>query len=127
VERAPERVEVFAPEDLGEGADGEEKAGRRGDPARAVGGEGAPRDDAVEVEVLRQILPPGVQDGRDPEVAAEMAGIAAEGGEGVGGGVEEEGVEEPGLPWARALRVCGRVKTRWKYSTGNSSVSVFRR
>ena len=97
VERAAEGVEVFAPEDLGEGADGEEKAGRRRDPARAVGGEGAARDDAVQMEVLRQILPPGVQDGRAAEVAAEMAGIAAEGGEGVGGGVEEEGVEEPGV------------------------------
>jgi len=73
VERAPERVEVFATEDLGEGADGEEKTGRRGKPARAVGGEGAPRDDTVQVQVLRQILPPSVQDGRDPEVAAEMA------------------------------------------------------
>jgi hypothetical protein len=42
----------------------------------------------VQVQVLRQILPPGVQDGRDAEVAAEMPGIAAEGGEGVGRGVE---------------------------------------
>jgi len=103
VERASERVEVLATEDLGEGADGEEKAGRRGDPARAVGGEGASRDDAVQVEVLRQILPPGVQDGRDAEVAAEMAGIAAEGGERVGGGAEEEGVEEPGVPLGKGV------------------------
>ncbi len=52
VEGAPEGVEVFATEDLGEGADREEEAGGRGDPARAVGGESAAGDDAVEVQVL---------------------------------------------------------------------------
>ncbi len=51
VERALERVEVLAPEDLGEGADGEEKAGRGGEPARAVGGEGTAGDDAVQMRV----------------------------------------------------------------------------
>jgi hypothetical protein len=36
-----------------------------------------------------------VQDGRDAKVSAEMAGIAGEGGERVGGGVEGERVDQP--------------------------------
>jgi hypothetical protein len=35
-EGTPERGNVFAADDLSEGADGKEKAGRRGDPARAI-------------------------------------------------------------------------------------------
>jgi len=96
-EGAAEGVEVLAAEDLGEGADGEEEPRRRGDPARAVGGEGAAGDDTVQVEMLGEILSPGVQDRRAAEVAAEMAGIAPEGGQGVGDGVEEQRVEDAGI------------------------------
>jgi hypothetical protein len=52
---------------------------------------------------LRQILAPGVEDGRAAEITAERAGIAAEGGEGVRGGVEEEGVEEAGGAWREGI------------------------
>ena len=95
-EGAPEGVEVLAPEDLGEGADGEEKSRRGGDPARPIGGEGAPRDDTVQMNVLREVLPPGVQDRRAAEVTAEVARIAAKGGERGGDGVEEQGVARNG-------------------------------
>jgi hypothetical protein len=50
----------------------------------------------MQVQVLGEILPPGVQDRRAAEVAAEMAGIAAEGSEGVGDGLEEHRVEGAG-------------------------------
>jgi hypothetical protein len=49
---AVEGGQVLAAEDLGEGADGAEETGRRGDPARAVAREGAAGDEAVEVQVL---------------------------------------------------------------------------
>ena len=57
--RAPEGGQVFAAEDLSEGPDGEEEARRRRNPARAVAREGAARDDAVDVQVLGEVLPPG--------------------------------------------------------------------
>ena len=47
--------------------------------------------------MLGEILSPGVQDRRAPEVAAEMARIAPEGGEGVGGRPEEQRVEDAGI------------------------------
>jgi len=52
----------------------------------------------VEVQVLGEILPPGVQDRGGAEIPAELAGIASEGGERVGDGMEEEGIDEPGIP-----------------------------
>jgi hypothetical protein len=94
---APEGVEVLGAEDDGKGADGEEKPRRRGDPAGAVGGQGAAGDDTMQVEVLGEILPPRVQDRRAAEVAAEMAGIAPEGGEGVSDGLEEQRVDDAGI------------------------------
>src|SRR2546426_376300 len=58
-EGAAEGVEVLAAEDGRQGADGKEKPRRRGDPARAVGGQSAAGDDTVQVEVLGEILSPG--------------------------------------------------------------------
>jgi len=55
-EGAPESVQVLAAEDLRESADREEKAGRRGDPARAVLGERAAGDNNVQMQVLGEIL-----------------------------------------------------------------------
>jgi hypothetical protein len=97
-EGTPEGIEILAAKDHGEGADREEKSGGRGDPARAVGGERAPGDDTMQVQMLGEILPPGVQNRRAPEVPAEMAGIAREGGERVGHGVEEQRVDHAGIP-----------------------------
>jgi hypothetical protein len=51
----------------------------------------------VERQVLGEILPPGVQDGGDAEVAAEMPWIASEGHERLGAGLEEEAIEGAGV------------------------------
>jgi hypothetical protein len=106
-EGATEGVEVLAAEDCGEGPDGEEKPRRRGDPARAVGGQGAAGDDTVQVEMLGEILAPRVQDRGAAEVAAEVAGVAPEGREGVDDGSEEQGVEDAGVAlgeWVERMR-----------------------
>ena len=47
--------------------------------------------------MLRKILAPGVEDGGDPEVTAQLAGIAAEALERGGGGLKEEAVDQPGV------------------------------
>ena len=101
------RLEVFAAEDPGEGADGEQKAGRRGDPARAVLGERAAGDDTVQMQVLGEILAPGMEDRGAAEVTTEVAGIAAKGGERGSDGAKEQRVEDPGI----ALRE--RVQGVW--------------
>jgi hypothetical protein len=74
VEGPPQAGEIPAAEDLGQGADGEEEVWTRGNPPGPIPGERAPGDDAVDVDVLRERLAPGVERGGDAEVAAEMTG-----------------------------------------------------
>ena len=49
------------------------------------------------MDVLPEILPPGVQHHGDAELAAEPAGIAAELEQGLRGGVEQQAVDESGI------------------------------
>ncbi len=74
-----EEVEILPAEDLGESGRWEQESlARGGDPALLVRAQGSAGDDAVDVDVLSQILAPGVQHHGDAELAAEPAGIAAE-------------------------------------------------
>ena len=43
----------------------------------------------MNVDVMREILPPGVQDCRHAELPAEVAGVPPEAGEGGGGGLKQ--------------------------------------
>src|SRR5206468_1588703 len=88
-EGAVKRLQVFAAEDPSERPDREEKAGRRGDPARAVLGERAAGHDTVQMQVLGEILAPGVEDRGAADVTPEVARIAAKGGERRGDRAEE--------------------------------------
>ena len=108
VEGPPQAGETPAAEDLRQGADGEEEGGPGGNPARAVPGERSARDDAVDVHVLGEGLAPGVEDGGDAEVTAEMARVAAEAQEGGGGGVEQETVEELGVALGERVEGVGQ-------------------
>src|SRR5205814_7510448 len=83
--------------DPGEGADGEQKAGRRGDPARAVLGERAAGHDTVQMQVWGEMLAPGVEDRGAADVTTEVARIAAKGGERRGDRAEEQRIEDPGI------------------------------
>jgi len=60
-----ERREDLAAKDLRERAHGKQEALAGRDPAGAVGGQGAAGHHAVQVDVLAEILSPGVEDGRD--------------------------------------------------------------
>src|SRR5438309_6293390 len=107
-EGAVKRLEVFAAEDPGKGADGEQKAGRRGDPARAVRGERAAGDDTVQMQVLGEILAPGMEDRRAADVTTEVARIAAKGGERRGDRVEEQRIEDPGIALRERVQGVGQ-------------------
>jgi hypothetical protein len=69
--------EVFAPEDLTEGRDRKQEARVTGPPLPALDGQSAPGHDAVHVKMLGQRLPPGVKDGGDAELGAQMFGITS--------------------------------------------------
>jgi hypothetical protein len=84
--------------------------------ARAVGQE-------AEDAVLGEILTPGMEDRGAADVTTEVARIAAKGGERRSNRVEEQRIEDPGLPCASAFRAWGKVNTMWKYSMGSNSAS----
>jgi hypothetical protein len=87
-----------ASEDLGEGAHGEQEQGpppslRERDPAPTIDTQPATGDHAVEMDVLGESLPPGVQDGGDAELGTEVLGISGELLQGSSGGAEEQVIE----------------------------------
>ena len=78
VEGGPEQGQELAPEDAAEDADRQEEARPAGDPARAVGGEPAAGDDAVDVGVVLEVLPPGVEDGQEADLGPEVLGVGGD-------------------------------------------------
>ena len=94
VERPPQSGEIAAAEDLRQGADGEEEAGPRRYPARAVRRQRAAGHDAVHVHVLGESLPPGVEHGGHAEVAPEVPRIAPEGHERGGRALKQQPIDQ---------------------------------
>ena len=69
-----EQLKKEPAEQAGEDADGEEEAGAAADPAVAVGSNPPTGNDAVQVGVQLQGLPPGMQDGEEADLGAEVLG-----------------------------------------------------
>src|SRR5271170_2628372 len=68
---------------------------RAGDPAGAVGGETAARDDAVQMRMKVQVLTPGVQHGKEADGGAEMFRIGGDGEQGFRSRLKQEVVNLP--------------------------------
>ena len=67
-----EQFEEETAEQAGQDPDGEEEAGAAGDPAVTIGSDAAAGDDAVQVRVKREHLPPGMQDGEETDLGAKV-------------------------------------------------------
>ena len=100
-----EEVEILAAEHLREGGGEEESATGRSQPARPVGAQGAVGDEAVDMDVLPEVLPPGVEHHGDAELATEPSGIAAELEQGLRGGVEQQAVDEGGMALGEGIEL----------------------
>src|SRR5215469_10285200 len=94
IEGGLKSVEEEAAEQTGEDADGKEEAGAAGYPAGAVVAEAAARDGAVDVRVMAEVLTPGVEDGEEAEVGAEVFGVASDGEKSLGNRAEEDAVND---------------------------------
>src|SRR5260370_751339 len=75
--------------------DRQEEVGLRADPALPVRRQPAAGDDAMQVGMEEQVLPPGVQQRRDADLGAESLGVRGQGEQGRRGGPEEQVVEPP--------------------------------
>ena len=81
------------PEPPGEDPHGQEEPRPAGDPSRLVGRQSAARDDAVQVRMVVQGLPPGVQHRHRADLGAEMARIGGDVAQCLGRGAEQDGVD----------------------------------
>lgn len=88
--------EELPAEDAGEGSDGEQVTPRPADPAPARRIESSGGDDAMQMDVEREILSPGVEHGDDARLGSEVARVARELEEGGAGGLKQRAVHESG-------------------------------
>ena len=89
-----EPFEKEAAEQAREHAHGQEEAGLAGDPARSVRRQAAARDDDVDMRMVGQRRAPGVEDGGEADVRAQMLRVGGDGGQRLGGGPEQEVVDD---------------------------------
>jgi hypothetical protein len=120
-EGATELIHEQVAETRGQHAHRQEEAGFARDPACLVWRNPAAGDNAVEMRVVVQCLPPGVQHRNRAGLGAEVAAVSGNLAKGLGGSAEENGIDDL-LVVERDLRGRGgRVNTTWKYGTGNRS------
>ena len=72
---------------------------------------------------MLQVLAPGVEDGQEADLGAEVLGVGGDLPQGLGGGLEQEAVDRRRVLQGDRAEAAGRVKTTWKYSTGSNSAS----
>ena len=77
-----------------EDPDRQKEPGAAGSPAAAVAAEPRTRDDAVQMRMMHKCLEPGVQDGEEADLGAEMARVGGYRAESLGDGPEEEIVDD---------------------------------
>ena len=82
----------FAADELGQGPDGNQEGSARRSPIGAVVGNAASCDQTMDMGVVEQLLRPGVQDGEHADGRSDMASVASELDDGLGGGLHQEGV-----------------------------------
>ena len=93
IEGVLELLQKQAAEQSRQHAYGQEEAGLARDPAGAVGREPAAGDDTMQMRVMQQGGSPGVQDGEEANLRAQMFGIGGDGAQGLGRGLEENVVD----------------------------------
>src|SRR6266568_5099610 len=76
-----------------QGTDGQEEPRLAGHPALSIERGSAARYDAMDVGMMLECLPPGMEDGEDAEFGFEMARIGGELHQCRSGGTEQDGVD----------------------------------
>ena len=89
-----QRLEEDATEVARKDPDRQEEPGAAGNPAAAVVCEPPTRDDAVQMRMMDERLAPGVEDGEEADLGAEVARVGGNRAECLGDGSEEETVDD---------------------------------
>ena len=94
VAKRRETFEEQAAEQAREHAHWQEEASLAGDPAFAVGRQAAAGNDDVDMRMMGERRAPGVEDGGEADARAEMFWVGGDGGQRLGGGPEQEVVDD---------------------------------
>ena len=90
---APQSIDKLPPENLAERLNGQEERVQRMDPSLFVRRDSAAWNDAVNVGMEQQVLPPRVQDAEETSLGSEMLRVACHFTEGFGNRAEQEVVK----------------------------------
>src|SRR6266511_141877 len=108
LEGSPQTGQIAAPEELGHRPDGEEEAGAGGQPARAAWRQRATGHDTVDVNMLREVLAPCVEDRGHAHGTPEVPRIAPEPLQRRGSAVKEQAIEEPRVTLRQRIEGVGQ-------------------
>jgi hypothetical protein len=110
-ERVVETVEILPAKDPREGFDREEElpTSRRNPPV-LLGGQGAAGHETMHMEMLVQVLPPGMEDHGGSEVPTQPARVTPKGVQRVPRALEEEGIEDTGIALGHRIEGVGEGK-----------------
>src|SRR5215510_6284917 len=87
--------EVLAPEDWAQRCDRKQETMAARSPLRPISTQPPTRRHAVQVDMLRQGLPPSMEHGGDPELRSEMLRVTGKLLQGLDRGLKQQGVERP--------------------------------
>ena len=103
-------IEKLAAEDAAEDLDGEEEGILGMNPAGVAWVETAGGNDAVEMRMQSQVLPPGVQDAEEADLGSEVLGVGGNLKHGLSGGAEEQIIEQPWIALTERVQLVGQGK-----------------
>ncbi len=112
--RPLEEIEKLAAEDAAEDLDGEEEGILGKNPTGVAWVETAGGNDAVEMRMQLQVLPPGMQNAEKADLGAEMLGVCRNFKHGLGACAEEQIVEQPWVALAERVQLVGQSKDNVK-------------
>jgi hypothetical protein len=89
-----ERSRELASEDATENSDWQEEPWRRRDPSGAIKRQTASWNDAMQVGMMMQVLPPGVQDTEQAYISSQVLRVASDFEQRCGSGVKEQVIKQ---------------------------------
>ena len=90
------------------------KPGRQAIQCCAVGRKAAARHDHMGVRMVGERRSPGVEHGGEPDAGAEVLGVGGDRDQGLGGGFEQQVIDDRLVLIGDVGDRPGRVKTTWK-------------
>jgi len=112
--RPLEQIEKLAAKDVAEDLDGEKERILGKNPTGVAWVETAGRNDAVEMRMQLQVLPPGMQNAEKADLGSEVLGVCRNFEHGLGAGAEEQIVEQPWVALAERVQLVWQSKDNVK-------------